>query len=99
MTMPARNKQALSAIHIRPIALVLLTAACLYLTMTFIALAQDVKALLDMQDRKKYIIKPLESYCAPPISPVQPVLNLFYAVLQLSLAQTTPSACPYPKSS
>ena len=97
--MPAREKRALSAIHIRLIALVSLTAACLYLTRTLIALAQDVKALLDMQDRKKYIIKPLETYCAPPISPVRPVLNRLYAVPQLSLAQTTPSACPYPKSS
>ena len=97
--MPAREKRALSAIHIRFIALVLLTTACLYLTQTLTALAQDVKALLDMQDKKKYISKPLETYCAPPISPVQPVLNLLSAMPQLSLAQTTPSACPYPKGS
>lgn len=60
--MPARKKRALSAIHIRLIALALLTVACLYLTRTLIELAQDVKALLDMQDRKKYISKPLETY-------------------------------------
>ncbi|KIK02521.1 hypothetical protein K443DRAFT_32177, partial [Laccaria amethystina LaAM-08-1] len=47
---------------IRLIALTLLTAASLYLTWTLIALAYDVRALLNMKSRKKYISKPLESY-------------------------------------
>lgn len=96
--MPARKKRALSTIHIRLITLALLTAS-LYLTWTLIALAHDVRALLDMKGRKKYISKPLESYCGPPISPAQLLNICLTPILQLLSAQTTPSACPYPKSS